>query len=174
MHQVVCPACGKALNISDTAHQQSLTCPRCLARLADPAPSQSEAFVDREVHRDMKGTGCALMVLSALACLGVFINTNLLIGMIIESSRSVYPVTEAKVQVIAIQICTDIAGVVLLATSIYLGITLFNPRIGARLPSRLQLSGMGAIGCLALVSAYIVFFVGCTAATLQSLNYLPH
>jgi hypothetical protein len=71
--QVTCPGCQRPLRIADGVTQPWVTCPRCLARVANPqaqaAGGPDGLEVDYEVRRDVQKTGWLLVVLAGLGAL---------------------------------------------------------------------------------------------------------
>jgi hypothetical protein len=69
--QVSCPGCNKPLRIADGVTRSWVTCPHCLARVANPQARETDDAdrleVDYEVRRDVRKTSWLLIV---LACLG--------------------------------------------------------------------------------------------------------
>lgn len=75
-HHLTCPHCETALSVADDVLAQSVTCPRCLARIPHPGATGATGGtiraidVDAEARRDSRGTGCGVIALVALVCLG--------------------------------------------------------------------------------------------------------
>jgi hypothetical protein len=73
--RVTCPACQRPLRIADGVMQPSVTCPHCLARVANPqagtAGGQDDLAVEYEVRRDVRKTSWLLIVLACLGTLGL-------------------------------------------------------------------------------------------------------
>jgi hypothetical protein len=114
---------------------------------AQVVAGQRVASLDREVHRGMKGIGCALIMVSVLGCLGFCL---LLVGIINQPG----PYT----------ILPGIISGTLLAVTLYMGNVLLSPRRSPKVVGALHLSGIAAIGCLALVATCIVLFFSCAEA----------
>ena len=71
--ELACPSCRKPLRIADGITRPWVTCPQCLARVANPQGRETgeadRLEVDYEVHRDVRKTSWLLI---ALACVGAF------------------------------------------------------------------------------------------------------
>jgi hypothetical protein len=76
---VTCPHCNAALRVDDDVGAGSITCPRCLAHLPNPAAREAAVTgggvlaisVDDEARRDSRGTGCGVLFLVSLVAVGV-------------------------------------------------------------------------------------------------------
>jgi hypothetical protein len=177
--QVTCMGCWTALQISETCHDRWLTCPRCLAMVPTfetstrgeglPKPSASKEAVsvrapvirqtsasqtanspDSDVHRDMKTLQYSLIILLVLGCLGY----AFLIWQIVQPNRVLQASEENTLEWTTFAL----AGFAF-ATTIYIGIFL-RPKLTGK---QLDFFGIAGVGCLAVVSVFIVFCVGCSA-----------
>jgi hypothetical protein len=96
--QLTCPSCNRVLKVPDDVKTRELSCPRCLAKFANPAAPARTAeeppltvtlaepqaapfggshrrravrIVDEDVRRDTKGTSVVLILLAILGGLGL-------------------------------------------------------------------------------------------------------
>jgi len=171
--------CWTVLQISETCQDRWLTCPRCLAMVATfensapgedlPKPSvskeaaseraavirqisasQSVSSPDSEVQRDMKTVQYFLIILLVLGCLGYVF----LIWQIVQPNRAL----QASEENTLLWATFALAGFAF-ATTIYVGVFL-RPKLTSK---PLDFFGIAGVGCLAMISAFIVFCVGCSA-----------
>jgi hypothetical protein len=112
--------------------------------------SQLVSSPDSDVERDLKTLQYFLIILLVLGCLGY----AFLIFQIVQPNR----VLQASEGNILWWSTIGLAGFAA-ATTIYIGIYL-RPKLTGR---PLDFLGVAGVGCLAVISAFIVFCVGCGA-----------
>ena len=74
--ELTCPACHKPLRVSDRVGQRWVTCPYCLARMANPNPAthaddDTDHEVERAVQSDTRKTSWLIVVLAVIGGLNV-------------------------------------------------------------------------------------------------------
>ena len=178
--RISCPGCGRSLRLPTDCTAETLSCPRCLARIPNPqasvtsaaiqaatpaapapaAPSTSiteqgpwprAASVDVDVRRDSRRTSGCLIALAVLGGIGV---SWALLGSVVVASESG-----------TLEILFTVLGVLLVFTvSSGLGVFLFRrsatagANIGRTILGVLAMSG---VLVLLLVAGLIFMFVAC-------------
>jgi hypothetical protein len=154
--QTICPSCRQPLRVPDDVRSRWLSCPRCLARVANPgAPALlgGRGTADEEVHRDNRGIGIGLTILAILGGLGV--------------TRALLFTAAAGGLAGLATIMVPLHFLGLLTTGIMFWRTRDNP--AARNVGRVVVGTLASVGVLVLLAlaAVIFLFVLCLTQTLR-------